>query len=115
MGSEAASCEFDLWRRVFDCGGKADHLLRGTCRKHTQVRHDLQYAQGSGYHGTDLVADFDHLDNLLSPYSLLHIDDGGCDMFAKRFQQYLISHARSSDSNQLRDAGTVEWPNCGDG
>jgi carboxylesterase type B len=72
--------------------------------------YNLQYGRGSGLHGTDLAADFYDPNNLLTPYTLLHLGDTRFDTFATQFQKYLLSHARTGDPNVLRDPATIKWP-----
>ncbi|KAF2405611.1 alpha/beta-hydrolase [Trichodelitschia bisporula] len=62
------------------------------------------YGRGSGKHGMDIKADFF---NSSKPAPR---DDPGFMEFAPKYQDYLLSHARTGDPNKLRQAGSPEWP-----
>jgi hypothetical protein len=67
---------------------------------------NVQYARGSGGHGSDVTSTFYNGDGLLSMF------DRGSKGFAGQYQSYLVSHARSGDVNKFRINGTIEWPHA---
>jgi len=73
---------------------------------------NLQYARGSGGHGSDILATFYNPGTSgLGLASLLGGSDKNLAKVAIGYQSYLASHARTGDVNKLRKKdGTVEWP-----
>jgi hypothetical protein len=69
--------------------------------------YNLQYARGSGLHGSDIGADFYNKD---TESFLSKLGDPTFGSFATTFQTYLLSHARTGDPNKLREEGSIEWP-----
>lgn len=57
----------------------------------------------------DLAANFYDPDNFLSLCNLLHLGDAGYDTFARQFQEYLLSHARTGSPNTIDDSGAIKW------
>jgi carboxylesterase type B len=64
--------------------------------------YNLQYSHGTGLHGSDVPADFYNNET--------NSDDPTFGTFARSFQSYLVSHARTGNPNKLRDAGAINWP-----
>jgi carboxylesterase type B len=71
--------------------------------------YNLQYARGTGIHGSDIAADF-YNPGGFSQSSLSTFGDRTFGTFAATFQSYLTSHARSGDPNKFREKGAIEWP-----
>jgi hypothetical protein len=69
--------------------------------------YNLQYARGSGFHGSDINTDFYNKDTQSFLSTLMDPTFG---TFATTFQTYLLSHARTGDPNKLREKGSIEWP-----
>ncbi|KAF2663439.1 alpha/beta-hydrolase [Microthyrium microscopicum] len=70
--------------------------------------YNLQYARGTGLHGSDVSADFWDPNSPTAFLSLL--SDPTFGSFATSFQSYLVSHALTGDPNEKRDNGTIQWP-----
>lgn len=69
--------------------------------------YNLQYSRGTGYHGTDISADF-YIAK--SGFDFATLSDRTFGTFATTFQSYLLSHARTGNPNTFRDKGGIEWP-----
>jgi carboxylesterase type B len=70
--------------------------------------YNMQYSRHGGMHGTDMLAMF-YLPNP-SIDGLISLVDPTIATFAKQYQSYLVSHARSGDPNKFRAASSIEWP-----
>jgi carboxylesterase type B len=71
--------------------------------------YNVEYGRGLGYHGTDLLANF-YTDSGFSVNTLATLNDRTFGEFAKKYQSYLVSHARTGDPNTFRSGNTPEWP-----
>jgi carboxylesterase type B len=69
--------------------------------------YNLQYSRGTGYHGSDIGADF-YIAK--SGFDFSSLTDRTFGTFATTFQQYLLSHARTGNPSTLREKGSIEWP-----
>lgn len=69
--------------------------------------YNLQYSRGSGFHGSDISADF-YMPK--SGFDFSTLTDRTFGTFATTFQAYLLSLSRTGNPNTLREKGSIEWP-----
>jgi carboxylesterase type B len=69
-----------------------------------------QYSRGDAKHASDLPATFLSSDASNPLSKLMEVSDPGFGNFARSYQDYFLSFARTGDPNKLKSPKTTDWP-----